>query len=335
MILKLQNLSVLSDNLLYLVILAAVFSLVFPGPGTGLQPLVTPVLALMVWCMSMTIRLDDLKASVRRPVLIAAALFLGFVPMPLVGWFLGKVFFGPGSGLATGQLLVASLPSDVAAPFMVYLASGDTALATAALTASVALTPLLLPLLLTSLGRVHLLIPMSYLMSELFIIIVVPVVLGVFLNNRYTGLRHYEPVYAAVSSLSYLLLLVIVVSANAPGIKNLQSRALLILLAALLLNAAGYLLGLASLLLTRDRRRVTALLFLTSTREFGIAIAAAAVMGLPGEMTIPAVFYAVVQMLTSPLMARLVRRLEPPVPPGRAETAEGTSHPDPPQAETT
>jgi len=310
--LQLQKLTVISDNLLYLVILATVFGLTFPGPGTRLQALVTPVLALMVWCMSMTIKLDDLKSSLRRPLLIAANLFLGFVPMPLLGLALGDVFFAPGSSLATGQLLVASLPADVASPFMVYLALGDTALATAVLTASVAITPLMLPLLLTSLGHVKLLIPVSYLMSELFIIIVVPVFLGVLMNNRFTGLRSYEPVYAALSSLSYLLLLLIVVSANAPGIKGLGSHALWILLAALLLNAAGYLLALTSLLLTRDKGATASFLFLTSTKEFGIATAAAAVMGLPREMTIPAVFYAVVQMLTSPLVARLVRRLRPP-----------------------
>ena len=306
---KLQSLTFISDNLLYLVVLAAVFSLAFPGPGARLQPLVTPVLALMVWCMSMTIRFEDLKSSIRRPVLIAASLFLGFVPMPLLGLALGNIFFTPGGNLATGQLLLASLPADVAAPFMVYLACGDTALATAILTASVAITPLVLPLLLTSLGHVRVLIPMSYLMSELFIIIAVPVILGVFLNNRYTGLRRYEPVYAALSSLSYLVLLVIVLSVNAPGIKNLESHAWRILLAALALNAAGYLLALTSLLLTRKRGELISFLFITSTREFGIATAAAAVMGLPGEMTIPAVFYAVVQMLTSPLVAKLLRRL--------------------------
>lgn len=308
---RLQKLSIISDNLLYLVILATIFSLIFPRPGSGMEPLVTPVLALMVLCMSMTIRLADLKSSLRRPGLIGAAVFLGFVPMPLLGLLLGRLFFTAGGTLATGQLLVASLPADVAAPFLVYLACGDTAFATATVTVSVALTPLILPLILTHLGHVKLLIPMSYLMSELFIIIVVPVVLGVFLNNRYTRLREYEPVYAAVSSLSYVLLLAIVVSANAPAIKGLGINILWILSAALILNATGYFLALTSRLLTKERSKLVSFFFLTSTKEFGIATAAAAVMGLPREMTIPAVFYAVVQMLTSPLMARLLKRTPP------------------------
>ena len=307
---RLERLSAIGDHLLYLVIAATVLSLLDPGPGARLQNLVMPVLALMVLCVSLTIRYEDLKAALSRPLVLAANLFLSFGLMPLLGLFLGQAFFGPGTRLATGQLLVASLPADAASPFMVYLAGGNTAMACAALTASFAATPLLLPLLLTGLGHVHLLIPLPYLLADLFLVIVIPVSAGVFLNSRYQALRGFEPVYSALSSLSYLLLLTVVVSGNAAAIKALHARALWIAAAALILNVSGYLLALTSLALVRDKGTVASFLFLTGTREFGIASATAAAMGLPGELTIPAVFYAVVQMVTSPLTARLVRRLQ-------------------------
>lgn len=51
-------------------------------------------------------------------------------------------------------------------------------------------------------------------------------------------------------------------------------------------------------------------LFTVSKKEFSIAIAAAFVVasGLPSEIAIPAAFFTVIQMITSPIATRLLVR---------------------------
>lgn len=57
---------------------------------------------------------------------------------------------------------------------------------------------------------------------------------------------------------------------------------------------------------TDDRKERIAFLFTVSKKEFSIAAAFVAASGLPIEITIPAVFFTVIQMITSPLAARML-----------------------------
>ncbi|HAJ41801.1 MAG TPA: hypothetical protein DCM00_03945, partial [Alcanivorax sp.] len=49
-------------------------------------------------------------------------------------------------------------------------------------------------------------------------------------------------------------------------------------------------------------------LFTVSKKEFSIAAAFVAASGLPSEIAIPSAFFAVVQMITSPIAAKIIAR---------------------------
>jgi bile acid:Na+ symporter, BASS family len=51
-----------------------------------------------------------------------------------------------------------------------------------------------------------------------------------------------------------------------------------------------------------------ALLFTVSKKEFSIAAFVVFTSGLPADVALPAVVYAVIQMLTSPVVARRLAR---------------------------
>ncbi len=80
----------------------------------------------------------------------------------------------------------------------------------------------------------------------------------------------------------------------------------MIALAALALNVTGYAVGSVAKVFVADRQELIAYLFTTSKKEFSIAAAFVAASGLPSEMAVPAAFFAVVQMLTSPIAAKLL-----------------------------
>jgi BASS family bile acid:Na+ symporter len=299
----------ISDHLLQFVLIVGTFSLVFPGPGSSLGWIVTPVLAVMVLNVSMTINVEDFKQIKKYPVMIFWGVFLQFVPMALFALLLGKLFT-PGSDISTGQLLLGSLPADVSAPLMVYLAGGSTAIGTAMLVVAMALTPFVLPNVLAWFGGVAFKIPVSYLVVELAGIIVVPVVLGIFLNHRSVKVREKEQVWSGIASLCYILLLFVVVSSNAKEIISLRMFALVILLAEIALNLFGFALAYLTKIISKQKETFLPLLFLVSTKEFGIASAAVETMKLNTTLVIPSAFYAVVQMISSPIMVKIIKYLK-------------------------
>src|SRR5208337_4879433 len=164
----------ISDHLLYLVCAVAACSLFFPGPGSGLSWIISPLLAFMVFNVSMTINIRDLLQVVKHPFVILWGVFLSFIVMAFFSLVIGKFFLSAFSYLSTGQLLLGCLPADISAPLMVYLIGGDTALATAMLVIEMIMTPFVLPNVLTVFGGVTMAVPTSYLVAELILIIIIP-----------------------------------------------------------------------------------------------------------------------------------------------------------------
>jgi BASS family bile acid:Na+ symporter len=287
---------------------AGTVALIFPKPGSALSVLITPVLGVMVLNVSMTIKLDDLKQITKYPFMICWSTFLQFIPMPLFALLLGKMF-SQWVDIGTGQLLLGALPADVSAPLMVYLAGGSTALGTAMLVVAMILTPFVLPGILALFGGVDLKMPISYLMIELFGIIVAPVALGIFLNYRSSRVRENEQTWSGIASLCYITLLFTVVSLNAHKIIALKALALLVLSIEVALNLFGYGLAFLTKLVFKRREAFLPMLFLVSSKEFGIASAVVQTMGLNATLVIPSAFYAVVQMISSPIMVTIVKRV--------------------------
>jgi len=295
----------ISDHLLYLVLVVGAFSLFFPDLGSSLGFGVTPVLALMVLNVSMTIKIEDLKQIKKYPLIILWSVFLQFVPMVLFSLLLAKIFFKAGD-INTGQLLLGSLPADISAPLMVYLVGGSTALATAMLVAAMALTPFVLPTVLTWLGGVAFKVPTSYLVIELAGIILIPAILGIILNYFSIKVREKEEAWSGFASVCYITLLFVVVSSNAKAIIALKIFAFVILLIEIALNLFGYALAYLTKLVFKQNKTFYPLLFLVSSKEFGIASAAVDTMKLSTSIAIPSAFYAVVQMVSLPIMVKVI-----------------------------
>ncbi|AFM39947.1 putative Na+-dependent transporter [Desulfosporosinus acidiphilus SJ4] len=297
----------ISDHLLLFVFIIGIFSLFYPGLGSSLEWIVSPVLAIMVLNVSMTINTEDLKRIKKYPLLIVWGVFLQFVPMAIFAALIGKLFSQWGD-ISTGQLLLGSLPADVSAPLMVYLAGGSTAIGTAMLVIAMALTPFVLPNVLAWFGGVNFKIPVSYLIIELALIIILPVVLGIFINYKSVKVKEKEQIWSGIASLCYIILLFVVVSSNAKSIISLKQFALLILLAEIALNLFGFSLAYLTKTFTKQNDVFLPLLSLVSTKEFGIASAAVETMKLNTTLVIPSAFYAVVQMISSPIMAKIAKK---------------------------
>ncbi len=172
----------ITDHLIYFVLGVGIVSFLFPGPGSLFGWIVTPVLALMVLSISMTINVGDLIRVSKYPLVIVWSVILQFVVMALFSILLGRIFLSPMTAMNTGQVLLGSLPADISAPLMISIVEGDTALGIAMLVTAMVLTPFVLPNILTLFGGITLSVPTRYLEVELVGIIIIPLILGIVLN---------------------------------------------------------------------------------------------------------------------------------------------------------
>jgi BASS family bile acid:Na+ symporter len=303
-----DRLRVVERNLLPLVLAAAVLGVVAPGLGVGLSAVVTPLLAVLILCVSLSFDLVTLRTVLRRPGVQALATVLVYGPMSAVAYVLGTLVLGTGN-LGMGVILVGVLPTDVSSPLLVLLARGNVALATVLNAVNTALAPLLVPLLFLAYTGVQLDVPTAALIGELAATVLLPTVIGVLVRTRAPlVVARLDAVWSTTGSLAYLALLLAVVGPNAATISARPGAVALVAAVALALNVSGYAIGALArpLLPAADDR--TALLFTVSKKEFSIAAVVVATAGLPEEVALPAAVYAVVQMLTSPLVARRLAR---------------------------
>lgn len=290
------------------VVIVAVSGLIWPQLGTWLAPSISVLLALLMLVISLTFDARAVKVVLKNPGKQLLALFLVYVPMSFLGWLTGRWFFGQGA-LADGQTLLGMLPTDVSAPLLVLMAQGNVALAAVLNAVNTALAPFIIPFLFLAITGIELDVPLWTIVAELIAIVLLPTLLGVWLRTRFTAsVARYDSVYAGAGSLLYLLILLAVIAPNAHTIVGYGWYAWVIAAAAVCLNMAGYAVGMCAKIWISDRQDLIAYLFTVSKKEFSIAAAFVAASGLPAEIAIPAVFFAIVQMLTSPLVARFLTR---------------------------
>lgn len=299
-------LSLIEANLLWLVLGIAALGLIVPELGLHLAPYTSALLALLMLIISLTFDLRAVGKVFRKPSQQVLALSLVYVPMSIAGLLTGRLFFGT-SPLASGQILLGTLPTDVSSPLLVLMARGNVALAAVFNAVNTALSPFIVPFLFLWLTGIRLEVPLSSIISELVIIVLLPTIVGVGLRTRYGDFfARYDRTYAGAGSVVYLVILLAVIGPNAQTIIGYGWFSVVIGAAALTLNLIGYVVGMLSRLTTSNRETVIAYLFTVSKKEFSIAAAFVTASGLPAEVAIPAAFYAFVQMITSPIAAKIL-----------------------------
>lgn len=291
-----------------LVLAAVAIGLFAPALGQSLSGAVTPLLALLMLAVSLTFDVTTLKMVLRRPGLQLLATLLVYVPMSLIALALATVVFGSGP-LWLGLVLLGTLPTDVSSPLLVWIARGNVALATVFNTVNTALAPVLVPMLFVTYTGVELDVPVDTLIAELVATVLVPSVAGVGIRTwQPRRIERIEPALSATASLSYLALLLAVIGPNASAIIAAPATVLLLAAVGLGLNLAGYALAAATRPLVRERRDRIAMLFTVSKKEFSIAALVVFSSGLAAGVALPAAVYAVVQMITSPVVANSAAR---------------------------
>ena len=220
---------------------AAFIALVEPSVFTWFSgPWITYGLGGIMLGMGLTLSWNDFALVAKTPSWVVLGMLLQFTVMPLLGWGLGILFQLP-PFFAVGLILVACCPGGTASNVIAFLANANVALSVAMTTCSTFGAILLTPFLTASLSGSYLDVDAWGLFYSTLKVVLVPVALGVLLNQYANRLTQRILPYAPASAV--VLIVLIVASIIGQGKEIILSSGLNLIAAILLLHFFGFVLG--------------------------------------------------------------------------------------------
>ena len=293
-----------------LVLLTAVFALLFPEALSALKPtMINPLLGVVMFGMGLTLKLEDFKVVFSRPKDVVIGCLAQFTVMPLLAWLLAKGF-SLSDELALGVVLVGCCPGGTASNVITYLAKGDLALSVGMTGVSTLLAPLLTPFLTWLLVGQHVDVDMVSMFLSILWVVILPIVAGLLFRSLLPKFTESAVAYLpALSSLAIAFIVAIIVSANSA---KLMVGGWLIILVVMLHNLCGLLLGygIARVLGLELKKRV-AVSIEVGMQNSGLASSLATLHFAAYPMaTIPGALFSVWHNISGAVMARVYSAIQ-------------------------
>lgn len=288
-----------------LILAAGVLGFFLPGAFSGFSGWVNPLLGVIMFGMGLTLTGPDFALVAKKPIPVVIGVVAQFVIMPLLGFVIAWALNLPPE-LAVGVILVGCCPGGTASNVVSYLAKGDVALSVAMTSISTLIAPFLTPLLAVWLAGERMNVSGADMMLSILEVVLVPVLLGFLVRWLVPGLvRRVTPALPWVSVAAISVIVAIVVAGSAEAI---VSAGLLVLVAVILHNGLGYLLGYGAAALFRvpvSARRTTAIE--VGMQNSGLATSLARTYFTP-EAALPGAVFSVWHNVSGALLAAYLRR---------------------------
>ena len=286
---------------------AAVVGYSFDAVFSPLASYIVPLLMMVMLCMGLALKATDFLNIIQYKTAILAGVALQFTIMPLTALFIARVF-GLSQDITVGLVLVGSVAGGTSSNVMTYIAGGNVALSVSMTALSTLLSVLMTPLLLAFLVGSTVNVPAEAILISLFKIILLPISLGVVINTiAYQRVRSIERGLAPLSVIAILVIIAIVVALNAD---RLASIGALVVLATLLHNVAGLILGyLSAFLLGFDRVVCRTIAIEVGMQNSGLATALALKFFTP-IAALPGAIFSVWLNITGSIFASLCLRFD-------------------------
>jgi BASS family bile acid:Na+ symporter len=294
----------LIDDYLLLWVLLAVGTGVLVPEVAVLTEFSTPILAIMIGSVSLTLSVERFVEIDLRTL---GSALLGHAAMPAVALAIARLLeLSP--ALAVGFVLVGAVTPELVSPTMTELAGGKTALTTTVLVVTGIASLGYVPDILALGFRDAVAVDAVLIIEGLFVAVVLPMVLAVGARTWNPGLvSRYDDLYPSISALMVIAIIGGVTAANVEVVRSDISLLVPVGFGVLALNGSGYLLGWAGGVREERPDRI-ALALSVGTRDFAVAAALIVASGLPAIASLPAVAFGIVEMVTSAGLARYFAR---------------------------
>ncbi len=271
-----------------------------PGAFTSMSGAIIPLLTVIMLAMGLTLTTRDFANVAKSRKAMAVGVVLQFLIMPAAAWSVATLFgFGP--ELMIGMLLVGSVAGGTSSNVMCYLAKGDTALSISMTAASTIIGVFLTPVLASFFAGQSIDVPVQPMLMTLLQVVLVPVAIGVALNEFASKwIRKIEGLFPYVSMSAILLIIAIVVALNAGKIATVG---LIVAFAVILHNAIGLALGYGiTALLGFDRKICRTIAFEVGLQNSGLATALALKFFTPAA-ALPGTLFSVWHNISGSILA--------------------------------
>lgn len=205
-----------------------------------LSGLIVPLIQIIMFGMGTSLSVKDFLNVLKMPKGVAIGVVLQYSVMPVVGISLALAFGFPAE-IAAGVVLIGSSPGGVASNVMAYIANANLALSITLTAVSTLLSPFLTPFLMQLLAGQFVPIEFTAMMWSIIKMIIIPIVLGVLFNRFLHGkMKWLDDAMPVISMVGIAVIITIITAA---GRDSLMAVGALLIVAAIIHNAAGYLFG--------------------------------------------------------------------------------------------
>lgn len=258
-----------------------------PAPFIELKVAIIPLLAIIMFSMGLTLKLDDFKRALSMPKLILSGLALQYCVMPFAALVISTVLtLDP--AMTIGMILVGASPGGTASNVITYLAKGNVALSISLTSLSTMLAIILTPALTLFIADTSIEVPASKMLISILTMVILPVGFGLTLNQVFPKyLKSLTPYLPLISILSIVLIIAIITALN---VNQFTQLGMTLLLAVMLHNATGLLMGYGGAkLLGYPAKECRTLAIEVGMQNSGLAVALAikhfsAAAALPGAI---------------------------------------------------
>lgn len=204
------------------------------------------ILGLIMLTMGCTLRVEDFRILMQRPVDILIGSVAQYTIMPLIAFTLSKMF-GLNAFLSAGIILVGCCPGGVSSNIMSFLCKGDVAYSVGMTTVSTLLAPFITPLLVLKLAGAEIYVDAWGMFLNILVVTLIPVTLGCLFNYLLGKKSYFMSVQQVMPGISVICLAFIVggvIFTVHPQLKENGLQLIFLTLAVVFLhNGLGYLLG--------------------------------------------------------------------------------------------
>jgi BASS family bile acid:Na+ symporter len=220
-------------------------SMFYPGlitevNGYRTEGLIVPLIQIIMFGMGTAMSLKDFNGVLKMPKGVLVGIVSQFSIMPVLGFLLASSLGFPPE-IAAGIVLIGSSPSGVASNVMTYLAKGNLALSVTLTAVSTLMAPIMTPLLMQTFAGEFVEIEFYGMMMSIIKMIIIPIAAGLLFNKLFHGKVKWLTDIMPVISMAGIVTIIAVITAA--GRDNLIEIGMLLILAAIIHNGAGYLLG--------------------------------------------------------------------------------------------
>lgn len=287
-------------------------------------------LAFIMFTLGVGLAVGDFKRVFKYPLAFSVGVLCHFVLLPLMGYAVITLFDVTGA-MAVGFMIIAACPTGTTSNLLTYHARADVALALS-FTAFAGIASIFTVPLILSWSIAHFMadspninFPYGMVMGQIFIILGLPVGLGMLLRAKAPVFTHrFQAKMSLAATLLFVVIVLAAVSKNMPALKE---HGLTLAPMVFAINITMLLVGFGLTKLAGAPLRQAATVGIESSVQNGtLAIVIATSILMNDVMALPGAVYSVLMYVTGIAFVVVMRRYAPPLTAAEEATAQAAMH---------